>query len=83
MNKIQVTIANCVKFQAEIGETREMIEEFNKLEKYGVGNPLPRYLARYNHPAPAMSQKVKVESSYPTAKDGMLSKLHNFIPFPR
>ena len=60
-----------------------MIEEFNKLEKYGVGNPLPRYLARYNHPAPAMSQKVKVESSYPTAKDGMLSKLHNFIPFPR
>jgi len=79
----EATINSVLEKMAEIGETREMIEEFNKYEKYGVGNPLPRYLARYNHPAPAMSQKVSVESSYPSAKDGMLSKLHNFIPFPR
>jgi len=70
---------------AEIGETREMIEAFNKYEKYGFGNPLPKYLARINHHplAPAMSPKVKVESSYPKTNEGILSQYRSYLPFPR
>ena len=43
--------------QAQIGETKEMIEELENFENYGAGtpgSPLPRFLARYNHPLPAM-----------------------------
>jgi len=81
----EATINSVMEKMAEIGETREMIEAFNKYEKYGFGNPLPKYLARFNHqPAiPAMSPKVKVESSYPKSNEGLLSKYRSYLPFPR
>lgn len=78
----EATINTVLQKMAEIGETREMIEDFNKYEKYGVGNPLPKYLARHQ-PLPAMSPKVKVESSYPKTNEGILSKYRSYLPFPR
>jgi len=78
----EATINTVLQKMAEIGETREMIEAFNKYEKYGVGNPLPKYLARHQ-PLPAMSPKVKVESSYPKTNEGILSKYRSYLPFPR
>merc|ERR1719211_359515 len=54
----EATINTVLQKMAEIGETREMIEAFNKYEKYGVGNPLPRYLASVHHPIPP---QVKVK----------------------
>lgn len=81
----EATINTVLQKMAQIGETREMIEAFNKYEKYGVGNPLPKYLARFNHqPLPAMSPKVKVESSYPKPNEGLLGKYRgSYLPFPR
>lgn len=79
------TITAVLDKMAEIGETREMIEEFNNYEKFGVGNPLPKYLAGFNHGFPAMSPKVKVESSYPSSghKEAILNKYKSYLPFPR
>jgi len=68
----------------QIGETKEMIEELENYDKYGSpGSPLPRFLARYNHQLPAMSPKVKVESSYPSKNQGLGYKFSQFRPFPR
>ena len=50
--------------QAEIGETREMIEDFNQYKAFGVGNPLPKYLARWNHPVDSPKASVP-KTSYP------------------
>lgn len=83
----EATIKSVLEKMAQIGETREMIEEFDKYEKYGVGNPLPKYLARYNHKLPAaMTAKIKVASSYPAVagqQTGILNKYQNYLPFPR
>jgi len=76
----EATINTVLQKMAEIGETREMIEAFNKYEKYGVGNPLPRYLASVHHPIPP---QVKVKSTYPKTNEGILSKYRSYLPFPR
>merc|ERR1712113_533214 len=50
---------------------------------YGAGtpgSPLPRFLARYNHPLPAMSPKVKTESSYPGSGMYLYNKFSQYRP---
>jgi len=84
----EATINAVLEKMAEIGETRQMIEEFNQYEAFGVGNPLPKYLARYNHQLPQMlSSKIKVESSFPKGQGhpetGILNKYKSYLPFPR
>lgn len=85
----EATINVVLEKMAQIGETREMIDEFNNYKQFGVGNPLPKYLARFNHqfPAAALSPKVKVESSYPSQpghqEAGILNKYKSYLPFPR
>jgi len=82
----EATINSVLEKMAEIGETREIIEDFNKYEAFGVGNPLPRYLARWA-PAPAKSPKVNPNNNHPEV--GILNKYKNFYPknsslaFPR
>ena len=71
--------------QAEIGETREMIEDFNQYKALGVGNPLPKYLARWNHPVNIPKVSVP-KTSYPN-KDP-INKYKSYYPqssvaFPR
>lgn len=78
----EATLNSVLEKMTQIGETKEMIEELENYDKYGSpGSPLPRFLARYNHQLPAMSPKVKVESSYPN--QGIVYKFSQFRPFPR
>jgi len=78
----EATMNSVLAKMTQIGETKEMIEELENFEKYGTpGSPLPRFLARYNHQLPAMSPKVKVESSYPNS--GIVYKFSQYRPFPR
>jgi len=81
----EATINSVLEKMAEIGETREVIEDFNRYKAFGVGNPLPKYLARWNHPV--NTPKVSVpQTSYPN-KD-VLNKYKSYYPqssvaFPR
>ena len=74
-----------VFLQEEIGETREIIEDFNQYKAFGVGNPLPKYLARWSHPV--NSPKVAApQTSY--QNKAMLNKYKGYFPkssiaFPR
>jgi len=80
----EATLNSVLEKMTQIGETKEMIEELENYDKYGSpGSPLPRFLARYNHQLPAMSPKVKVESSYPSKNQGLGYKFSQFRPFPR
>jgi len=81
----EATINNVLEKMAEIGETREMIEDFNQYKAFGVGNPLPKYLARWNHPVNSPKASVP-KTSYPN-KDP-LNKYKSYYPqssvaFPR
>merc|ERR1711963_1320580 len=81
----EATINNVLEKMAQIGETREMIEDFNQYKAFGVGNPLPKYLARWNHPVNSPKASVP-KTSYPN-KDP-LNKYKSYYPqssvaFPR
>merc|ERR1712241_990420 len=84
----EATINSVLEKMAEIGETREIIEDFNQYEATGFGNPLPRYLARWA-PVPAKSPKVNPQPYPNNPEVGILNKYKNFYPktsslaFPR
>lgn len=84
---LEATMKSVLDKMAQIGETKDMIEKLENFEKYGAGtpgSPLPRFLARYNHPLPAMSPKVKTESSYPASGMYLYNKFSQYRPsFPR
>jgi len=67
----EATINSVLEKMAEIGETSQIIEDFNNYEATGVGNPLPKYLARWNHPVNTPKYRVpqpsipKYKSFYP------------------
>jgi len=80
---LEATMKSVLDKMAQIGETKEMIEKLENFEKYGAGtpgSPLPRFLARYNHPLPAMSPKVKTESSYPGSGMYLYNKFSQYRP---
>jgi len=81
----EATINSVLEKMEEIGETREIIEDFNQYKAYGVGNPLPKYLARWSHPVNAPKVSVP-QTSYPNK--AMLNKYKSYFPksslaFPR
>lgn len=84
---LEATMKSVLDKMAQIGETKDMIEKLENFEKYGAGtpgSPLPRFLARYNHPLPAMSPKVKTESSFPASGMYLYNKFSQYRPsFPR
>jgi len=81
----EATINSVLEKMEEIGETREIIEDFNQYKAFGVGNPLPKYLARWSHPV--NSPKVPApQTSY--QNKAMLNKYKGYFPkssiaFPR
>jgi len=80
---LEATMKSVLDKMAQIGETKEMIEELENFENYGAGtpgSPLPRFLARYNHPLPAMSPKVKTESSFPASGMYLYNKFSQYRP---
>jgi len=80
---LEATMKSVLDKMAQIGETKEMIEKLENFEKYGAGtpgSPLPRFLARYNHPLPAMSPKVKTESSFPASGMYLYNKFSQYRP---
>merc|ERR1712203_351894 len=76
----EATINSVLEKMAEIGETREIIEDFNNYNAYGVGNPLPKYLARWNHPVATPKVKVPQTSTNLNKYKGYYPKS---IAFPR
>jgi len=82
----EATINSVLEKMEEIGETREIIEDFNQYKAYGVGNPLPKYLARWSHPVNSQP-KVSVPQA-PYQNKAMLNKYKSYFPkgslaFPR
>merc|ERR1711894_26237 len=81
----EATINSVLEKMEEIGETREIIEDFNQYKTFGVGSPLPKYLARWSHPV--NSPKVTApQTSY--QNKAMLNKYKGYFPkssiaFPR
>lgn len=76
----EATINSVLEKMAEIGETREIIEDFNNYNAYGVGNPLPKYLARWNHPVSTPKVKVPQTSTNLNKYKGYYPKS---LAFPR
>jgi len=82
----EATINSVLEKMEEIGETREIIEDFNQYKAYGVGNPLPKYLARWSHPV-NVAPKISVPQA-PYQNKAMLNKYKSYFPksslaFPR
>jgi len=81
----EATINSVLEKMEEIGETREIIEDFNQYKAYGVGNPLPKYLARWSHPV----NMPKVSIPQPSYQNkAPLNKYKSYFPkssiaFPR
>jgi len=82
----EATINTVLEKMAEIGETRELIQDFNQYKSFGVGNPLPKYLSRWGHPVNSPTKVSVPQTSYPN-KD-VLNKYKSYYPqssvaFPR
>jgi len=83
----EATINSVLEKMEEIGETREIIEDFNQYKAFGVGNPVPKYLAHWGHPVNSPPKVSAPQTPYPNAK-AMLNKYKSYFPkgsidFPR